>query len=211
VPERRRPALVYGPSTMEPQFDVETLARDIGQRISSQLPQILRQLLAEQNDFGSGQLQLECNLLNGQSGTGTRHQTLKLASFDITEAVNCATPSADYAATPANDTPPLNTFAGAANDHLETPEDSPVTPQEGSGSNSPVRTFRPRSTSTPYAEDDSRPAKRRATGGLRIGGADQPREEYGTVTRRLESDGRVFPQRKKRLPENPHLQPSTVS
>jgi hypothetical protein len=173
-------------------FDVDSLARDIGQRISSQLPHILRRLLAEHNDFGSGQLNLE--FLDGQSGPDVRPRALKLASIDIADVVSCATPSANE-------------------DHPGTPTDDLfATPNEGSGTSSPVRTFRPRSSTAPYADDDSRPAKRRATGGLRIGsGAEQSSERQIAVTRRLESDGRVFPQRKKRLPDNPQLQPSTVS
>ncbi|EGP91172.1 uncharacterized protein MYCGRDRAFT_89242 [Zymoseptoria tritici IPO323] len=194
-------------------FDVDVLARDIGQRIASQLPSILRQLLAEHNDFStSGDLQLECNLLNGQLGSAIRPQTLKLASINIAEVVNCATPSAngDHSGTPVDDTLPSTTSDRPPSAQAGASAESPGTPLESSGANSPARSLRPRSTSTPHADEDTRPAKRRATGGLRIGGADQPREQYGAVTRRLESDSRVFPQRKKRLPDNPHLQPSTL-
>jgi len=83
----------------------------------------------------------------------------------------------------------------------------------------PTRSFRPRPTviSPPQQRQDEAglpPSKRRkATGGLRVRsgpGAENGRDSGTSTPRRLESDGKVFPQRKKNGPENPIFQPSSL-
>jgi len=59
--------------------------------------------------------------------------------------------------------------------------------------------------------EDHRPAKRRATGALTIGRKQrQDSEVTEPISRRMGSDTRVFPQRKKRPPDNPSFQPSSL-
>ena len=161
--------------------DVQSLARDIGARIAEELPDIIRRLLTEQ-DLSSGPLQFECSLLSGQQD---RQHTIRLASVDITEA---ATP----AGTPRSVHSPL-----LDHDHVQ-----------GAIEATRRRSVRQRD---PGVE---RASKRRATGGLRVGTSDATSDSGpqspNNVIRRLKSDIRVFPQRKKRLPENPHLQPSSL-
>ncbi|CAK4033844.1 SET domain-containing [Lecanosticta acicola] len=177
--------------------DVDSLARDLGLRINEELPGILRQLFDNRVDLADGQLHLECSLQSGQSLPGNNRHTVKVATIDIATAVG--TPSDDQ--TPGGG----EEIAGFR------PDNSRPSPSKGENG-SPGRTFRPRRTTTSYSDDldDSRPAKRRATGGLRIGGAGTADDAANAVTRRLESDNRVFPQRKKKLPDNPNLQPSTL-
>jgi hypothetical protein len=57
---------------------------------------------------------------------------------------------------------------------------------------------------------DGSSKRRKATGGLRVTTSGPTDVEDASLARRLGSDSRVFPQRKKRLPENPALQPSTL-
>ncbi|KAF7191249.1 SET domain-containing protein [Pseudocercospora fuligena] len=178
--------------------DFDALARDLSSRISEELPSILRQLLTD-HEFGGGPLQLECSLLSGQPGFANR--PLKIASLDISDV-----------ATPPNIQSP----------HLQDETNEPVQPlsvqalTRQSAPGSPARQFRPRlPASTSISDDDERPAKRRATGGLRIGrpgsSGEHIHDPSTAVSRRLESENvRVFPQRKKRLPDNPNLQPSSL-
>ena len=178
--------------------DVDTLARDIGLRINEELPRILRQLLDDQIDLAGGELHLECSLQTGQTLPGNSRHTVKVATVDI----------ANVARTPSDiQTPNGDDVVGFR------PDSSQQTPWSNGDAGSPARNFRPRRPGNLYSDEfeDPRPAKRRATGGLRIGGAGSGAEDASNaVTRRLESDNRVFPQRKKRLPDNPKLQPSTL-
>jgi len=81
-----------------------------------------------------------------------------------------------------------------------------------------TRNFRPRSTlisPAPTLEDlDDHPSKiRKATGGLRVrvdANAEPISGPTENTARRLESDGRVFPQRKKNVGDNPVFQPSSL-
>lgn len=150
--------------------DVQSLARDIGARITEELPDILRRLLTEQDLSSGGPLQFECSLLSGQQD---RQHTVRLASVDISKAATNVQSSLPDAAR--------------------------------------RRSVRQRDAG-PRPED--RALKRRATGGLRVGRADATGDSEpqspDNVIRRLKSDIRVFPQRKKRVPENPHLQPSSL-
>lgn len=164
--------------------DVQSLARDIGARITEELPNILRQLLTEQN-LSSGPLQFECSLLSGQQD---QQHTVRLAAVDITDITDVGTPSTTAATT--------------------------TTTLSRSGS----RNAGPRDAAT-LNEGADRASKRRATCDLRIGqgeGESGPQlpdssSPSSAVIRRLESDVRIFPQRKKRLlPENPNLQPSSL-
>lgn len=169
--------------------DPDLLARDIGSRINEELPQILRRLLESgQLDWTSAQLHFECSLLSSNCGTGDKTRAFKIASVE------------------------LGTVIGTSSG-LQTPAADLEGPPGPAGTNviaSSARTFRPRLPASSTSDDETRPAKRRATGGLRIGSADQQSDVNNTITRRLESDARVFPQRKKRSPDNPNLQPSTL-
>ncbi|KAF2173133.1 hypothetical protein M409DRAFT_17080 [Zasmidium cellare ATCC 36951] len=180
--------------------DLDLLARDIGSRINEELPNILRQLLNNgQVDWAAGQLHFECSLLSGNVRAGKRSQAFKVASVEL--ATDIGTP-------PGLPTP----TADPERHRLQDPQPQPPSqiPSETSTVAWSPRTFRARLPAPSISDDESRPAKRRATGGLRIGNGDQQPDANNSITRRLESDGRVFPQRKKRSPDNPNLQPSTL-
>ncbi|CAK1355292.1 SET domain-containing protein [Cercospora beticola] len=174
--------------------DVDSLTRDISARIVEELPSVIRRLLTEQ-DLSSGPLQFQCSLLSGHSGASRRQHTVRVASVDITDV---ATPTAS---TPSGFQSPVV----ATDTHTDSPG---LCDNTTNG-----RTFRPRTTDLSPSGDEREP-KRRATGGLRVGRSDSTgadaSESQGAVARRLDSDARVFPQRKKRLPENPILQPSSL-
>lgn len=177
---------------------VDMLAREFGTRINEELPKIIRQLLAEQMDYDGGQLHLECNLLSDLTGSGVRPHSVKVASVDLTGV-----------ATPAAFSPLTNGDGNIGGLHENR---SPLS-SEHNEFDFPQRTFRPRIPVQPPSDEDSRPVKRRATGGLRVGrpgSGDSPTNSSTAVTRRLDSEVRVFPQRKKKLPDNPNLQPSTL-
>ncbi|EME49030.1 hypothetical protein DOTSEDRAFT_67914 [Dothistroma septosporum NZE10] len=177
--------------------DVEALARDIGLRINQELPRILRQLLNEQATADGGPLRLECSLLTGQSGLGDRAQAFRVASIEIPADVGTAR---------------THGYPHEVGDSVRQTPASSLNERRAPGS--PKRAFRPRLPAPSLSGNESRPAKRRAVGGLRIGRCDSPAgfpvDGSSAVTRRLESDARVFPQRKKRLPENPNFQPSSL-
>lgn len=178
-----------------PASDVETLARNIGLRINDELPRILRQLLAEQH-LANGPLQFECNLLTGSRGPDNNAQSVRIASVDLTDV-----------GSPSDFGTPMH-----MDDDVDE-DDSHATLNRQSAPGSPARQFRPRLSAAPALSDDERPNKRRATGGLRVGSSgpsDASQRTSSALTRRLESDNRVFPQRKKRLPDNPNLQPSSL-
>jgi hypothetical protein len=169
---------------------LDTLARDLSVKINAELPRILKQLLAEQKLYGEP-LQLECTLTRPQQGPGTSAQSLKIASLDITDVV-----------TPSTSQTPIS------ENNLD------VVPSVSAPTSPTSRSFRPRPP-PPEQSDDEPPAKRRAIGGLRIGSSVSvadvaPSSSSTAVIRRLESDIRVFPQRKKRLPDNPKLLPSSL-
>lgn len=165
--------------------DVDSLARDIGARINDELPGILKRLLTEQ-DLSSGPLQFECSLLSGLSN---RQHTVRLASVDITDA---ATPIG----TPGFQSP----VAGAENDPDGVSTGAEIATQ---------RNFRPRAAPLPVSDHERAP-KRRAVDSPHTGRAQPGTHVQADVARRLGGDISVIPQRKKRLPDNPNLQPSSL-
>ncbi|KAK4638537.1 SET domain-containing protein [Fulvia fulva] len=175
--------------------DVEALARDIGLRINEELPRILRQLLNERPGVDGGQFHFECSLSSGHAAFGDRPQAVRLASVDIPADVG--TPITYHS--PRENSDSIQQISARQS----------YTPTGCSAPGSPDRPSRPRLPAPSTPDDDPRPAKRRAVGGLRIG-RNSPPLGSNAMTRSLESDARVFPQRKKRLSENPALQPSSL-
>lgn len=180
--------------------DIDSAVQRIAASINEQLPSALLELLRSGANLGAGPLRLECSLSAGEGLENNDLRRTKLASVDIRQP---GVPQLDI------NTP--KTLDGFSNEQMEEPE--PVPSQY---TVSPARTFRPRvARRSPVYESDSRPAKRRkATGGLRVGAAGPSslatQSSSGSVSRQLESDTRVFPQRKKKTTDNPALQPSTL-
>ncbi|CZT24528.1 related to SET domain protein [Ramularia collo-cygni] len=156
-------------------------------KLAREIAVSVRQLL-ETSTSGHEGFQLECNLVSNYPGTQCR----KVASIDI--------------ATILRQTPGNGNNAGI--DEAD-PSSNPHNGYEASVSPTNTARGRPSSALAPTSDHNARPAKRRAIGGLSLttSAATKP----STAVRRLESDVRFFPQRKKRLPDTPSLQPSTFS
>lgn len=179
-------------SVSNPSTNLESLAQDIATRVGEQLPQAILELLRSGIDISNEPLQLECSLATLQGRNVAQSQRLRVASLELGGRTEPRTPVSD---TPDDShcEPYTATFAESqsAGTHQSAPPG-----RELAGA------------VTARASDNPRPPKRRkATGGLRVSSGQS--SDDGTVSRRLGSDTRVFPQRKKRLPDNPALQPST--
>lgn len=156
---------------------------ELARNIALSVRQLLDQATASDEAF-----QLECSLLTNGPGAHRR----KVASIEIATAARQA--SRDRIL-------PFN-----AGSHIQDEQNDP-----SSLSSSAVSVPRPFPSPLSPADDNARPFKRRAIGGLRVSSSSNPAGvESVSASRRLESDVRVFPQRKKRLPETPSLQPSSV-
>lgn len=146
----------------------------------------IRQLL-EQASPGDEVFRLECSLLSSRPGS----QRLRVASIDVATVVGHAPKSGN-----------------GPSDVRSYTEDRLSEPRSSTSSTKETLLSLP----SPIADDDARPTKRRAIGGLRVSAtSDSAGNKPSTTPRRLESDVRVFPQRKKRNPETPSFQPSTIS
>ncbi|GAB7358012.1 hypothetical protein MBLNU230_g0177t1 [Neophaeotheca triangularis] len=185
---------------MDMDMDMDMAVQRIAASINEQLPSALLELLRSGANLGSGPLRLECSLSAGEGLENNDLRRTRLASVDIRQPV---------ASQPDVTTPDtLDSFSHPTPEEAE-PAHSQYAPTQ-------QRTFRPRiAPPSPVEESDNRPSKRRkATGGLRVGGVPSSslttQSSSNRVTRHMESDVRVFPQRKKRSSDNPALQPSTL-
>lgn len=175
-----------------PAVDLESIVRDIASRISEQLPAAILQLLNKESASQTEFLQLECSLSTaGDSGIPRK---LRVACLDVpSSAISTPEPR-----TPINRSTVHATDTAARSSLIETPTTSHV----GLLPLSPAL--------SPDGGDIRGSKRRRATGGLRVTRAPGLDSQTGAIVRRLDSDSRVFPQRKKRLSDNPALQPSTL-
>lgn len=152
-------------------------------RLARDIAVSIQQLL-NQGTSSNETLQLECSLVSNRPGA----ERLKVVSIDVATSV------------------PQDPVGGVGSLPLLSNQNRP---HESSSPVDDVRTSRSRALSS-RDDDNARPTKRRAIGGLRVGTSTlSVATQLNAVSRRLESDARVFPQRKKRLPETPSLQPST--
>lgn len=168
--------------------DIQAIVRDVTARINEQLPSLILELLQDSLDGDRGPLQLECSIASANTNSASPRR-VRIAPLGIDGA-------------------------SLVSSRPETPRHigEYALTQVPAHRNLRLRSLPTSSDSTEI--DDSRPSKRRKNiGGLRISSTGQS-EGTGSsgsgVARRLGSDLRVFPQRKKRTPENPVLQPSTL-
>lgn len=172
---------------LEHQIPIMTLPSSIDvDKLSRDIAASVRQLL-EQATSSDEALQLECSLISNRPGG----QRLQVASIDI------ATAFEEFSSRG------IGPSAAPSQAQAEVSEPGPL-----------ANDSRPavRHASPPTADDNGRPTKRRAMGGLRVSTlSTSAGTQLNSASRRLESDVRVFPQRKKRLPETPSMQPSTFS
>ncbi|KAH9832401.1 SET domain-containing protein [Teratosphaeria destructans] len=177
--------------------DLESVAQEIADRIGEQLPSVILELLQSGYHVGSAPLQIECSLatFNAQDVAATR---VKVASVEVNDSrLPTASPQ-----TPIEGSEPQTPNGSEISDPSRIPQDRFLRPRI-------VPHSHPSEDEAPM--DSSRPSKRRrATGGLTVGARHAQEDPTGAPSRRFESDSRVFPQRKKRLSENPLLQPSTL-
>lgn len=182
----------------------DEVARRVSSSICERIPDAVNQLLQRSSSGDVTGLRLDCNLVIGNAASS--ELPMQVISLDLTSLAHQiagsrepnilrAPPSFERAALP-----PLDPFTTPSPAITET------------------RNFRPRSTLVSPAptpeESDEHPAKaRKATGGLRVrvpANAEPTSGHSANTTRRLESDGRVFPQRKKNVGDNPVFQPSSL-
>ncbi|KAM0695189.1 hypothetical protein Q7P36_005545 [Cladosporium allicinum] len=185
---------------------VEDIARRVASSISERMPEAISQLLQSTTHGNVAGLRLECNLILDNASSPGPDPPRQVISIDVAPllqqlssvretSIPLAPPSFDRAALP-----PLEAVGTPSSAIIET------------------RNFRPRSaliSPAPTPEDlDDHPSKiRKATGGLRVRVDANAEPISGPTTntaRRLESDGRVFPQRKKNVGDNPVFQPSSL-
>jgi hypothetical protein len=177
-------------------LDMELVARELSERVVKQLPTLLLSLAHGGLDLSNEAIQLECSLTAPQLRDGRAPTLLKVATVDIGGRLTCSPPSgAPTDMDGARDSPETSYR------QLNNAEDEDHGPQVTNGSSTAL---------APY-EDNERPRKRRkAIGGLRISSRRTSEDDINAVTRRLESDVRVFPQRRKTIPENPVLAPNSL-
>jgi hypothetical protein len=170
------------------------------QLLSSRLPTVIQQVF-DAHDWAQADLDgifLDCTLRLDHRYPDQLGRSESIASVDLGKVLR-----------QRNDQrlPPI--LSDVAAQSLPTPaESTPDTPPWSLRPRS-----RPESPRQTAQDADDRPVKRRkATGGLRIHAnalTSSGNQAHNSV-RRLESDSRVFPQRKKALPENPVFQPSSL-
>jgi hypothetical protein len=185
---------------------VEDVARRVAGAIWERMPEAITHLLQNANSGHVAGLRLECNLVLDNASSPSIDPPRQVISIDVAPLLQqlagaretpipLAPPSFDRAALP-----PLEAVGTPSSAVIET------------------RNFRPRSTlispaPTPEEFDDHPSKMRKATGGLRVRVDANAEPISGPTTntaRRLESDGRVFPQRKKNVGDNPVFQPSSL-
>lgn len=185
---------------------VDELARQLASSISERLPDAINQLLRRTASGDVADLRFDCSLVLGGTSSPGQELPVQVLSTDVASLL----PSLARKRPAGSQLPP------ASFDRPTLPPLEPVEPL--SSPDTETRNFRPRSTllspaSTPRESDDYPSKARKATGGLRVRVAANAEPASGPVAntaRRLESDGRVFPQRKKNVGENPVFQPSSL-
>lgn len=186
---------------------VDDVARQVAHTISERIPAAIQQLLQKNSHENIDGLRLDCNLSLGNASSSSPHEApMQVISVDVAAFLQHLSRQGESTnlqqLTPMSEQPTL-----------PSPE-----PTQALSSATGARNFRPRSALTSPAQtpeiSDENPAKRRkATGGLRVVVAANAEPITGTATntaRRLESDVRVFPQRRKNVGDNPVFQPSSL-
>lgn len=182
--------------------ELDHVADEITRRLYDQLSGVVRQALRDGSWTQLDDLSIDCHVSIGDSHWSGQQPVNAVASVRMEDIQRQSLPG-----------PPREQHLPSIN------ELGQLTPDSGADfAERPTRTFRPRpvvaSPPQQRVEADLPPTKRRkATGGLhvRTGAGTESGRASGTSTpRRLESDNRVFPQRKKNGPENPVFQPSSL-
>jgi hypothetical protein len=187
--------------------NVDDVARQLTSSISDRLPDAINQLLQRTPPGDVAGLRFDCNLVLGHpSSSAGQELPVQVLSIDVASLL----PPLNVVRNPNNQLAP-GSFERTTLPRLEPVEPVPTPDVE-------TRNFRPRSTLvspvlTPQESDDYPSKARKATGGLRVrvtANAEPASGSAANTARRLESDGRVFPQRKKNVGDNPVFQPSSL-
>ncbi|RMX75253.1 hypothetical protein D0869_11794 [Hortaea werneckii] len=178
----------------------ESVARDLASRIGAQLPDIILQLLQSGVNLTSDSLQLECSLSSLQDGVGRPATRLKVASVDLDSSVASQSPRSQHAG-PAD----LSLLSRGTTG----PSGDAVMPVRRSA---PWQLTQDSRTATPIHDVDARPTKRRRVNGDSVERhAPTPAgSPLDGVSSQMETDGRTVSHKKKKPPDNPSMQPSTV-
>lgn len=184
----------------------DDLARQLTASISERLPDAINQLLRGSTAGDVSALRFDCNLVLGGPFSTGQELPVQVISVDVASLLSSLPGTRDASAQ----------LAPASFERPALPPLEPVEPEQSPDIE--TRNFRPRSTlvspaSTPQDFDDYPSKARKATGGLRVRVAANAEPASGSTTntaRRLESDVRVFPQRKKNVGDNPVFQPSSL-
>ncbi|KAM0719883.1 hypothetical protein Q7P37_004018 [Cladosporium fusiforme] len=186
--------------------NVDDIARQVARSISERIPTAILQLLQQTSRENIDSLRLDCNLTLGNVSSPPHELPVQVISVDVaalrqhlarqgeTNNLQLPPPASERHVLPSPDPAPL---------HTTSPE---------------ARNFRPRSAlaspvQTPETPDENPSKRRKATGGLRVVVAANAEPISGPATntaRQLESDVRVFPQRRKNVGDNPVFQPSSL-
>lgn len=182
--------------------EFDQVAEEITRRLYYQLSGVVRQALRERYWSSAEDLSINCHVSIDDAAVGGEQPLNAVAAVRMEDIQRQTFPEPQRENLPSiSQLGQLTPDSGA--DFVERP---------------PQRSFRPRPTVNPSAQPSRDaglpPAKRRkATGGLHVRsgpGAESGRNSGTNTPRRLESDNRVFPQRKKNGPENPVFQPSSL-
>lgn len=190
---------------------VEDVARQIAKSIVERMPSAINQLLRTNTAGNAENLRLDCTLTLGEEfgpnhGCHAQVISVDVASLlqppprDENTSIHEAAPTSERLALPPPPPPPTTSQGYAFSSVTE------------------ARNFRPRPalvspSQTPEETNEPPSKKRKATGGLRVRTAANAEPISGpssSTPRRLESDVRVFPQRRKNVGENPVFQPSSL-
>jgi hypothetical protein len=186
--------------------NVDDLTRQLASSISERLPDAINQILRRAAPGDIADIRLDCTLVLGKPTSTGQELPVQVVSVDVASLL----PSLAGAIAASHQLAPAS-FNRTTLPPLEPVEPAPTPDVE-------TRNFRPRSTlvspaPTPIESDEHISKARKITGGLRVRVAANSESASGSTTntaRRLESDGRVFPQRKKNVGENPVFQPSSL-
>ncbi|KAK4554901.1 hypothetical protein LTR86_008049 [Recurvomyces mirabilis] len=182
--------------------ELKRLASELAARVGDQLPAVILQLLKDGVDLTSEPLQLDCSLRRlNDALQGPSNQIYRLASVGLEETTSRGSP---VVASNVHSTlnSPIAGYSPIRNRASPLLQRSPDELLEG------ATTGLATPTASPIGQDNRVAKARKANTGLRV--STSSFDEDGIVTRHSSNERSVSLPRKKRLPDNPALQPSTL-
>lgn len=179
----------------------DDVSQFVAARIKEQIPNVLRHLLQHEDGSNSDSLRLECALVASNHTDDRSTRRLQFATIDLDSALLRSS---------------LSKYRSLGENIVsEQPDDQS---QESTSSPHDELKLDQRTRALDRDErddDESLPSKRRkATGSLRLTrtgiGSDTTDDLATNISRRLETSSKIFPQRRKKVSDNPAMQPSTL-